>query len=465
MKRMTVFAGLAASAVASTVATTTPAVPMKAEAASVKILTVDQAAAKIANKQIKAYRIWGEGLESVSVKVRIKAKNLNDLKSKTKVMSKKVKSLTFSKLKLKNYNINLTVKKKGQQCIRNFNEYAQVKKVKGKNVWDIGYLWFVDGNDLISDIEVENNTWENVDKESYGLIMQELKELTKDCKNDLEKVALVALWIESHHIYYGDGGGSPKDWYEGTAGEVCSGTSSVVEDILTSLGINCYTVHEPGHSFNMVVVDGKRYYLDCSTSKPSSGIDNNAFWGRTDYDHHLGFRGEDGQQFKIFRDNETGEVTLFAFPEEERLVGTPNDFIYDGVLYCNTIHDSDFTDWDRYLRNLQESADVELKELKKWLLSVYGDYYPTSYRLGEIIGFCEGDRPSHDYFDKIELSKHDSDVRWYWVNKEGKYATDRLGRDWDLDWEGEMDAFTFSSGTPVDLKKDAIWWGEGEPPM
>ena len=56
-------------------------------------------------------------------------------------------------------------------------------------------------------------------------------------------------------------------------------------------------------------------------------------------------------------------------------------------------------------------------------------------------------------------------IRWYWVNKEGKYATDRLGRDWDLDWDGEMDAFTFSSGAPVDLKKDAIWWGEGEPPM
>ena len=64
MKRMTVFAGLAATAVASTVAATTPAVPVKAEAASVKILTVDQAAAKIANKQIKAYRIWGEGEKS-----------------------------------------------------------------------------------------------------------------------------------------------------------------------------------------------------------------------------------------------------------------------------------------------------------------------------------------------------------------------------------------------------------------
>lgn len=466
MKRMTVFAGLAATAVASTVSATTPAVPVKAEAASVKILTVDQAAAKIANKQIKAYRIWGEGLESVSVKVRIKAKNLNDLKSKTKVMSKKVKSLTFSKLKLKNYNINLTVKKKGQQCIRDFNEYAQVKKVKGKNVWDIGYLWFVDGNDLISDIEVENNTWENVDKESYGLMIQELKELTKDCKNDLEKVALVALWIESHHVYYGDGGGSPKDWYEGTAGEVCAGVSAVTESLLNDLGINCYSATEPSHDYNVVVVDGKRYYLDCATSKPSSGIDNNAFWGRTDYDHHLGLRGEDGQQFKIFRDNETGEVTLFSFPEEERLVDTPNDFIYDGVLYCNTIHDSDFTDWDRYLQHLQEEANVGLEELTgSGLLSVAGDYYPTSYRLGEIIGFTEGSGPALDYFNKIELYKDGSDVRWYWVNKEGKYATDRLGRDWDLDWDGEMDAFTFSSGAPVDLKKDAIWWGEGEPPM
>jgi hypothetical protein len=474
MKRMTVFAGLAVSAVASTVATTIPAVPMKAAAASVKILTVDQAAAKIANKQVKMLRI-GDG-RYVQVKIRIKAKNLSDLKSKTNTISKKVKSLTLSRLKLKYYTINLTVKKKGLHRLGGMEvgDSARVKKVKGKSVWDIEYSWFVNGKSVIEDIEQEqkekeeweNRTWENTDKESYGLIMQELKELTKDCKNDLEKVALVALWIESHHIYYGDGGGSPKDWYEGTAGEVCAGVSAVTESLLNDLGINCYSATEPSHDYNVVVVDGKRYYLDCATSKPSSGIDNNAFWDRTDYDHHLGLKGEDGQQFKIFRDNETGEVTLFSFPEEEVYAGTPNDFIYDGVFYGNTLHDSNFTDWDCYLRHLQEDASVGLEELTgSRLLSVAGDYYPTSYRLGEIIGFTEGSGPAPDYFNKIELYKDDSDVRWYWVNKEGKYATDRLGRHWDLDWDGEMDAFTFSNGTPVDLKKDAIWWGEGEPPM
>lgn len=98
---------------------------------------------------------------------------------------------------------------------------------------------------------------------------------------------------------------------------------------------------------------------------------------------------------------------------------------------------------------------------------MYGDYYPTEYCLGEIIGF--GDSAS--FYDggcpyNLELSKHDSDVRWYWVKEEQKYATDRLGRDWYI-YDVKNDGFSFDEwgDDPVDLSKDAIWWGEGEPPM
>lgn len=78
-------------------------------------------------------------------------------------------------------------------------------------------------------------------------------------------------------------------------------------------------------------------------------------------EHNVDLAGEDGKHFKIFRDNETGEVTLFSFPFEEVYGGTNNEFIYDGVLYCDTVQNPDYTDWDGYFQFHQEEAEVGLK--------------------------------------------------------------------------------------------------------
>lgn len=98
--------------------------------------------------------------------------------------------------------------------------------------------------------------------------------ITSSAKTEYDKIKAVSKWV-SEHIFY------DYDLFNGIATgyhlskdvlthrrTVCSGYAQLTQDMLLSLGIECYTLSSIDHAWNVAVTDGEAIFIDNTWDSP-----------------------------------------------------------------------------------------------------------------------------------------------------------------------------------------------------